>query len=87
MEVGMDNYLWDMTAMEAILLDAFQNDKLGDAVHITDTIFESLKFASTTPLFRHGGKSKSTHSGTMMFLYNVKEIFGIWNPCFSAILR
>jgi hypothetical protein len=50
-EVGMDDYLWDTTAMETMLLDAFQNDELGDDAHITDTFFEILKYASTTPLF------------------------------------
>ena len=55
-EVGMDDYLRDTTYMETILLDAFQNDdQLGDDAHIADTFFESLKFASTTPLFRLGG--------------------------------
>ena len=49
----MDDYLRDTTAMETMLLDAFQNhDQLGDDAHIIDTFFESLKFASTTPLFR-----------------------------------
>ena len=42
--------------METMLLDAFQNDdQLGDDAHIVDTFFESLKFASTTPLFGPGG--------------------------------
>ena len=55
-EVGMDDYIRDMTAMETIFLDTFQNDDhLGDDAHITDTFFESLKFASTTPLFGPGG--------------------------------
>ena len=47
----MDDYLRDMTAMETMLLDTFQNDELGDDAHISDTIFEILKSASTTPLF------------------------------------
>jgi hypothetical protein len=51
-EVGMDDYLWDTNSMDTMLLDAFQNDERGDDAHITDTLFESLKFASTTPLFR-----------------------------------
>ena len=51
-EVGMDDYLRDMTTMETMLLDVFQSDdQLRDDAHITDTFFESLKFASTTPLF------------------------------------
>ena len=55
-EVGMDDYLRDTTAMETMVLDKFQNDdQLGDDAHIADTFFESLKFASTTPLFGPGG--------------------------------
>ena len=87
-EVGMDVYLRDMTAMETILLDAFQNDdQLGDDAHITNTFFESLKFASTTPLFGPGGQSKSTQLGTAMLLYNLKVNFGLSNACFSEIFR
>ena len=57
----MDDYLRDTTAMEIMLLDAFQNDdQLGHDACIADTFSESLKFASTTPLFGHGGQSKST---------------------------
>ena len=52
----MDDYLRDMIAMETMLLDAFQNDdQVGDDAHIADTFFESLKFASTTPLLGPGG--------------------------------
>ena len=70
----MDDYLRDMTAMETMLLDAFQNDdQLGDDAHIVDTFFESLKFASTTLLFGPGGQSKSTQLGIMMLLYNLKQ--------------
>jgi hypothetical protein len=58
-EVGMDDYLRDTTTMETMLLDAFHNDELGDDSHITNTFFESLKSASTTPLFGPS-KSKST---------------------------
>ena len=56
----MDDYLWDMTAMEEMMLNAFQNDQLGDDVHITYTLFESLKFTSTTPLYGPHGNSKYT---------------------------
>ena len=88
MEVGMDDYLRDTTAMETMLLDAFQNDdQLGDDAHIADTFFKSFKFASTTPLFGPGGQSKSTQLGTTMLLYNLKENFGLSNVCFSEILR
>ena len=57
-EVGMDDYLWDMASMEIMLLDAFQDDELGDDPHITNTFFESLKSDSTTPLFGPDGQSK-----------------------------
>ena len=60
-EVGMDDYLRDMTSMETMLLDAFQNnDQLVNDAHIADTFFKSLKFSSTTPLFGSVGQSKST---------------------------
>ena len=73
----MDDYLRDTTAMETMLLDAFQiYDQLGDDAYIVDTFFKSLKFASTTPLFRLGGQSKSTQLGTTMLLYNLKANFG-----------
>ena len=86
-EVGMDDYLMDTTVMETMLLDAFQNDdQLGDDAHIADTFFESLKFASTTPLFGPGGNSNSNQLGTTMLLYNLKENFGLSNACFSEIL-
>ena len=78
----MDDYLRGTTSMETILLDAFQNDELGDDAHISDTIFESLKSASTTPLFGPSVWTKSTHIGTTMLLYNVKAKFGMSNTCF-----
>ena len=87
-EVGMDDYLRDTISMEIMLLDAFQNnDKLEDDAHITDTFFQILKFASIAPLFGHGSQSKSTHLGTTMLLYNLKEKFGLSNACFSELLR
>lgn len=85
-EVGMDDYLRDMTTMDAMLLYSFQNDELGDDAHIIDTLFESLKASSTTPLFGPGGKSKYIQLGAMMLLYTVKEKFGKTNACFSTIL-
>ena len=43
----MDDYLRNMTDMEIILLDAFNNDdQLGDDAHISDTFLESLKFVA-----------------------------------------
>ena len=83
----MDDYLWDKTAMETMLLDAFQNNELGDDAHITNTFFEILKSTFTTPLFGHGSQSKSTQMSKMMLLYNLKSKFGLSNSCFSAILR
>jgi hypothetical protein len=85
-EVGMDDYLQDTTTMDIILLDSLKNDDLGDDAHITNTFFESLKYASTTPLFGPS-QSKSTQLGTTMLLYNLKVNFGMSNPCFLAILR
>ena len=86
-EVGMDNYLRDMNAMEAMLLDAFQNYELGDDARITDTLFESFKSSYNTPLFGPSDKSKSTQIGTTMLLYNMKAKFGSSNACFLEILR
>ena len=87
-EGGMDDYLRDTSAMETILLDAFQNnDRLGDDAHIAENFFESLKFYSTTPLFGPSNQSKSTQLGTTMLLYNLKENFGLSNVCFSEFLR
>ena len=84
----MDDYLRDTTAMETMLLDAFQNDdQLGDDAHIIDTFFDGLKFDSTTPLFGPSGQSKSTQLGTTMLLYNLKSNFVLSNACFSEILR
>lgn len=81
-EVGMDDYLWDTIAMEAMLLDAFQNYELRDDAHITDTLFESLESTSTTPLFFPGVQSNYTYLVTMMLLYNLKEKIYMLNACF-----
>jgi hypothetical protein len=83
----MDDYLRDTTAMETMLLDAFQNYDLGDDAHIIDTILERLETSSITPLFRPSARSKSTHLGTTMLLHNLKVNFGMSNACFSTILR
>ena len=72
--------------METMLLDSFRNDELGDDAHITDTFFESLKYASTTPLFGHG-PSRSTQLGTTMLLYNLEVNHGMSNTCFSKLFR
>jgi hypothetical protein len=79
----MDNLLQDTQAMEGLFLDAFRQNELRGDVDIID---ESLKFASTTPLFGHG-MSQSTHLGTTMLLYNLKVMYGMSNTCFSTILR
>jgi hypothetical protein len=71
----MDDFLWDTHAMEGMLLNAFQQDELGDDAHIINTFFKSLKSASTTPLFGHG--SRSTQLGTTMLLYNLKAMYGM----------
>jgi hypothetical protein len=84
-EVGMDDFLWDTQAMEGMLLHAFQQNELGDDVDIVDTFFESLKSASTTPLFGHG--SRSTQLGTTMLLYNLKAMYGMSDVCFLTLLR
>ena len=87
-EVGMDDYLRDTTAMETMSLNEFHNhDQLGDDSHIADTFFESLKFSSTTLLFGLGRQSKSTQLGTMMLLYILKAKFIFLNACFLEILR
>lgn len=83
----MDDYLQDMTAREEMLLDAFQNDEIGDDSHVTYTLFESLKSTSATPIFGPGGQSKSTQLGTVMLLYKLKAKFEMLSECFSAILR
>ena len=57
----MDYLLWDTHAMEGMLLNTFQQDKLKNNGNVFDAFFESLKFASTTPLFGHG--SSSTQMG------------------------
>ena len=53
-EVGMDDLLWHNHDMDRNLLNAFQQDELGDDAHITNIFYEFLEFYSTTPLFRHG---------------------------------
>jgi hypothetical protein len=83
----VDDYLRDTTSMEKMLVDSFQNDELRDDAQINDTIFESLEYAYTTPLFGPSAQSKYTQLGTTMFLYNVKTNFGMSNACFSRILR
>jgi hypothetical protein len=83
----MDDYLWDTTIVETMLLDTFHNYEKGDDAHISDTIFKSLKYASITPLFGLSAWSKSTQLGKTMLLYNVKGNFGMSNTCFLEILR
>ena len=72
--------------MQGMLLDAFQQSELGDDVDIVDVFFESLKSASTTPLFELG-MLRSTELGTTMLLYNLKVKHGMSNACFSELLR
>jgi hypothetical protein len=47
----MDDFLRDTQAMEGMLLDAFQQNELGDDVDVVDTFYENLKSASTTLIF------------------------------------
>ena len=53
-EVRMYELLRHMSAMDAMLLHTFQEIELGYDAHITNNFFESLKLASTTPLFGPG---------------------------------
>ena len=66
----MDDFLWDTHSMEGVLLHAFQQNELGDEFDIIDTLFESLKYATTTLIFGHG--ERSTQLGTTILLYNLK---------------
>ena len=86
MEASMDDFLWDTQAMEGMLLDAFQQNELRDDIYINDTLFQILKYASTTPLFELE-TSKNTKLGTKMLLHNLKVKHGISNTCFSELLR
>jgi hypothetical protein len=84
----MDDFLRDTQAMERMLLDAFQQNELGDDVDVVDTFYESLKHASTTPLFGPmQGFARSTQLGTTMLLYNLKTMYGMSDVCFSTLLR
>jgi hypothetical protein len=73
----MDDFLWDTQAMEGMLLHAFQQNELGDDIDVIDTFFESLKYASTTPLFGRVQRSRSTQLGTKVLLYNLKAMYGM----------
>ena len=57
-------------------------NELGDGICIVDTFFESLKSASTAPLFGHG-LSSSTQLGRTMLLYNLKVIYGMLDVHFQ----
>jgi hypothetical protein len=86
-EVGIDDLLWDTQAMEGMCLDEFQKNELGDDVDVTYTFYESLKFASTTPLFGLiQGSARSIYLGTTMLLYNLKAMYGISYACFLTLL-
>jgi hypothetical protein len=56
----MKDFLWDTHAMEGMLLDAFQQNELGDDTDFIYTFYENMKFSSTTPLF--GSVQQSTRS-------------------------
>ena len=72
----MDDLFWNTSAMEAMSLDAFKNNERGDDAHVTDTFFHILKQDSTTRLFGPGW-SKYTQLGTIVLLYNLKEMYGM----------
>jgi hypothetical protein len=87
-EVGMDDFLRDTRAMEGMLLDAFQQNELGDDVDVVDTFSENLKYASTTPLFGLVHESTgSTQLWTTMLMYNLKAMYGMLDVCFTTLLR
>jgi hypothetical protein len=74
--------------MEGMLLDAFQQNELGDDIDVVYTFYESLKYASTTPLFgRVHGYARSTFLATTFVWYNLKAMYGMLGACFSAFLR
>lgn len=52
--VGMNDLLWEMTSMDAMLLDEFHDNEIGCDDHISHTFFEMLKSTSTTRLFGPG---------------------------------
>jgi hypothetical protein len=70
-EVGMDDLLHDIQAIEGILLHVFWKNELGGDVDVVDTFFESLKSASTTPFFGRRG-SRYTQLRTTILMYNLK---------------
>jgi hypothetical protein len=74
--------------MEGMLLDVFQKNKLGDDDDVVDTFYKILKYASTTSLFGPIQEyARYTQLGTTMLLYNLKEMYGMSNVCFSTLLR
>ena len=82
----MDDLLRDTQAMEGMLLDVFQQNEQGGDVDINDTLFEILKYPSTTPHFELR-MSRSTEIGTIMLLYNLKVKHGMPNAHFLELLR
>jgi hypothetical protein len=62
--------------METTFLEEFHNDDLGDDSHINNTIFKSLIFSSTTPLFGPSAWSKSSHLRiTILFLTKTSILY------------
>ena len=78
----MDDLLWDTQAMERMFIYEFQQNELWDGIDIIDTFFESLKFASTTPLFGDG-KLRNIDLESTFSLYSFKVKHGMSNTCFS----
>jgi hypothetical protein len=67
-EVHMDDFLQDTQAKEGMLLDAFQQNELGDETNVVDTFFKTLKFSSIAPLFGRLQGSRSTQLETTLLL-------------------
>ena len=74
----MDDFLSDTQAMEGMLLDEFQQNKLGDDDDVIYTFYEILKFSFTAPLFGPIHQfARSTQLVTLMLLYNLKGMYGV----------
>ena len=84
----MDDFFWDTQDMDGILLDVFQQNELGYDIDVVDTFYESLEYASTTPLFGLVHESaRSTQLGTTILLYKLKAMYGMSDVCFTDLLR
>jgi hypothetical protein len=84
-EVGMDAFLQDTNALGSMLVNAFGQDKFGDNDHVSNTILDSSRDVSSTPLYANG--TKSNQIGTTMLLCNLNAMHDILDICFSTLLR